>query len=113
MRMRRARRFNSDVPALPVPGEACHNFLRPHTGLGGLTPAEKAGIRVPGPDKLPTPIRYAAASRFNFARCIGTSRVRAASTGAAEAGRVSRALVWRNDPAVSCTMRFRYNFHTG
>ena len=111
MRMRRARRFDSDVPALP--GEACHNFLRPHTGLGGLAPAEKAGIRAPGPDKLPAPIRCAAASRFNLARCIGASRVRAASTGAAEAGRVRRALVWRNDPAVSRAMRFRYNFHTG
>lgn len=63
--MRHARRFNSDVPALP--GEACHNFLRPHTGLGGPTPAEKAGIRVPGPDKLPAPMRHAAASRFNLA----------------------------------------------
>ena len=36
-------------------------------GLGGLTPAEKAGITIPGPDRLLTPIRCAAASRFNFA----------------------------------------------
>ena len=64
---KRARGFNSDVPALLVPEEAYHNFLRPHPGLGGLTPAEKAGIRVPGPDKLLTMIRCAAASRFNFA----------------------------------------------
>ena len=42
-----------------------HNFLRPHMGLGGMTSAEKAGIMIPGPDKLPTLIRCAAASRFN------------------------------------------------
>ena len=64
---KRARGFNSDVPALLVLEEVYHNFLRPHLGLGGLTPAEKAGIRVPGPDKLLTLIRCAAASRFNFA----------------------------------------------
>ena len=35
-------------------------------GLGGLTPAEKAGITIPGPDKLLTLIRCSAASRFSF-----------------------------------------------
>ena len=44
-----------------------HNFLRPHMGLGEMTLAEKAGITIPGPDRLLTLIRCAAASRFNFA----------------------------------------------
>lgn len=35
-------------------------------GIGGMTPAEKAGIIIPGKDKLLMLIRYAAAS-FVFA----------------------------------------------
>ena len=61
------RGFNSDVPGLFVPDEIRHNFLRQHTGLGGPTPAEKAGIAIPGPYKLRAMIRCAAASRFSFA----------------------------------------------
>ena len=61
------RGFNSDVPGLFVPDEIHHNFLRRHMGLGGLTPAEKAGIAIPGPDKMRAMIRCAAASRFSFA----------------------------------------------
>ena len=35
--------------------------------VNNYTPAEKAGIAIPGPDKLLTLIRCAAASHFNFA----------------------------------------------
>jgi hypothetical protein len=31
-----------------------HNYIRPHEGLNGKTPAEKAGIRIEGQDKWMT-----------------------------------------------------------
>ena len=37
-----------------------HNFVRPHGGLGGITPAEAAGIVIEGPDRLATLIQNAA-----------------------------------------------------
>ena len=58
------RGFNSDEPGLFVLDEVYHNFLRPRTGLGGLTPAEKAGVIMQGPDNILTMIRRAAASRI-------------------------------------------------
>ena len=67
LRKKGSRGFNSYIPGLFVLDQTYHNFLRPHMGLGGMTPAEKAGIAIPGPDKLLTLIRCAAASRFNFA----------------------------------------------
>ena len=67
LRKKGSRGFNSHIPGLFVLDQTYHNFLRPHMGLGGMTPAEKAGIAIPGPDKLLTLIRCAAASRFNFA----------------------------------------------
>ena len=78
-RKKGSRGFNSDVPGLLVLDEIYHSFLRRHMGLGGLTPAEKAGITIPRPDKLRTMIRCAAASRFGFAQrhgmvCILTRR---------------------------------------
>ena len=36
-----------------------HNFVKPHKGLGGTTPAEAAGIDVEGPNKLKTIIQNA------------------------------------------------------
>ena len=49
-RKKDSRGFDSDVPGLFVLDEAYHhNFLRPHTGLGGLTPAEKAALQYRGP----------------------------------------------------------------
>jgi transposase-like protein len=36
-----------------------HNFVRPHMGLEGKTPAEKAGIRIQGEDKWCTIIQNA------------------------------------------------------
>ena len=66
-RKKGSRGFSSDVPGLLVLDEVYHhNFLRLHMGLGGMTPAGKAGITIPGPDRLPTLIRCAAAYRFNF-----------------------------------------------
>ena len=43
-----------------------HNFLRTHLSIGGMTHAEKAGIHVPGLDKLLMLIRYAAATQSTF-----------------------------------------------
>jgi hypothetical protein len=37
-----------------------HNYVRPHMALGGLTPAEKAGIEVKGENKWITIIQNAA-----------------------------------------------------
>jgi putative transposase len=36
-----------------------HNFVRPHTGLNGDTPAERAGIKVEGENKWMTLIQNA------------------------------------------------------
>ena len=36
-----------------------HNFIKPHEGLQGRTPAEAAGITVEGPDKWLTLIQNA------------------------------------------------------
>ena len=64
-----SRGCNSDEPGLFLLEEVYHNFLRPHMGLNNMTPAEKSGIHIPGPDKLLTLIRRAAAARFDFAWC--------------------------------------------
>ena len=40
-----------------------HNFIRPHMGLGGKTPAEAAGIKVEGENKWLTLIQNASAKR--------------------------------------------------
>ena len=39
--------------------QICHNFVRPHEGLNGNTPADRAGIRVEGSDKWLTLIQNA------------------------------------------------------
>ena len=39
-----------------------HNFIKPHGGTGGRTPAEAAGIDIRGPDKWFTLIQNAAAA---------------------------------------------------
>ncbi|MDG6923312.1 MAG: hypothetical protein JRN67_08485 [Nitrososphaerota archaeon] len=36
-----------------------HNFVRPHDGLNGITPAEAAGIKVEGDNKWITLIQNA------------------------------------------------------
>jgi putative transposase len=43
-----------------------HNFVRPHEGLGGATPAEKTGIKVEGDDKWLTIIQNAAKKRLTL-----------------------------------------------
>ncbi len=40
-----------------------HNFVRPHEGLNGQTPAERAGIKVEGEDKWLTLIQNASKER--------------------------------------------------
>jgi putative transposase len=40
-----------------------HNYVRPHMGLNGETPAEKAGIKVQGHDKWLTLIQNASCER--------------------------------------------------
>lgn len=57
-----ARGFNSAEPGRIKLCIIHKDFLRPHGGLSGMTPAEKAGIHIPGPNKLHTLIRCAAAS---------------------------------------------------
>ena len=40
-----------------------YNYLRTHMSLGGITPAEKAGMYISGPDKMMTLIQNAAVSK--------------------------------------------------
>ena len=40
-----------------------HNFIRPHQGLGGDTPADRAGIRIMGDNKWKTIIQNASSTR--------------------------------------------------
>ena len=44
------------------------NFIRPHMGLGGRTPAEAAGIKITGHDKWMTIIGNAGLHRLVAAR---------------------------------------------
>ena len=61
-----ARGFNSDEPGLITLGIIYRDFVRPHMAIDDMTPAEKAGIDIPGVDKMFVLIRCAAASRLNF-----------------------------------------------
>lgn len=49
------------IPETPIlPGyRIYHNFLRPHLGLNGLTPAEACGITIQGSNKWLTLIQNA------------------------------------------------------
>jgi hypothetical protein len=49
---------NMDTPILKGT-QVFHNFIKPHEGLGGKTPAEAAGIKVEGDDKWKTLIQNA------------------------------------------------------
>ena len=60
------RGFNSDTPALLILGIINHNFMRPHMGLDGKTPAEAEGIIIPGHNKLRTLIRCVVFTRLKF-----------------------------------------------
>ena len=59
-RIARIRGFKSDNPALLDVMIIQHNFVSPHGGLGGKTPAEAAGIMISGHNKRLTMIRHAA-----------------------------------------------------
>jgi putative transposase len=50
---------NSDTPILKGV-QLYHNFIRPHEGLNGATPAEKAGMTIEGENKGLTLIQNAA-----------------------------------------------------
>jgi transposase-like protein len=54
----------SDTPIL-AGMQIYHNYVRPHEGLKGKTPAEVAGIKIHGTDKWLTLIQNAAKSRAN------------------------------------------------
>ena len=55
-----ARGFKSEDPAIVHLMMIHHNFFRPHSGIGDITPAEKAGIIIQGIDKWMTFICNAA-----------------------------------------------------
>lgn len=59
-RLKSVRGFRSTLPALHVLYLAFYNLFRPHSGLGGKTPAEALGVVLEGPDKWLTAIRHAA-----------------------------------------------------
>jgi putative transposase len=40
-----------------------HNFVRPHMGIGNITPAEKCGIKIEGKNKWVTLIENASKSK--------------------------------------------------
>ena len=44
--------------------QICHNFVRPHEGLNGDTPASRAGIKLEGDNKWLTLIQNAAKRRI-------------------------------------------------
>jgi len=48
----------SDTPIL-TGYQIFHNYVRPHMGLNGMTPAEKCGIKIEGKDKWKTLIEHA------------------------------------------------------
>ena len=50
---------NADTPIL-TGYQLFHNYIRPHMGLKGKTPADLAGIQVEGQDKWITIIQNAA-----------------------------------------------------
>ena len=56
----RDRLFGGGCPAMMRMYIVHHNFFRPHSGLGGKTPAEAAGISIGGDDKYVTMIWNAA-----------------------------------------------------
>ena len=57
----RDRLLGGGCPALVRMCVMHHNFFRPHSGLGGKTPAEAVGISIGGDDKFITMIWNAAA----------------------------------------------------
>ena len=60
-RIKTVRGFNSENPALLFLFTTHYNFVRPHMGINGKTPAEAMGIRVDGDDKWATLLAFASA----------------------------------------------------
>ena len=56
------RSVKRDDTAVIVGMRIHHNFIRPHHGMNGDTPADRAGLRVKGNDKMKTIIQNAAIS---------------------------------------------------
>jgi hypothetical protein len=52
----------SDTPVV-MGYQIYHNYVRPHEGLDGRTPAEACGIRIEGEDKWLTLIQNASKTR--------------------------------------------------
>ena len=59
-RIKTARGFGTENPHLLNLYVLYHNFIRPHIGLGGRTPADALGIHIRGSDKWKTILAYAA-----------------------------------------------------
>lgn len=53
----------TDIPMLKCV-QIFHNYIKPHEGLNGDTPAERAGITVKGGDKWTTIIQNASKKRL-------------------------------------------------
>ena len=60
-----------------------YNYLRPHMALGEITPAEKAGMDIRGPDKVATLIQNAAMAEMAWPRPRWTKNEKAARAAAA------------------------------
>ena len=56
----RLRRHNKEDPAIFCIAIIHHNFIKPHGGMGGRTPAQATGLSLQGADKWLTLIQNAA-----------------------------------------------------
>ena len=65
---RQRRGVKSDKSPLFTGFAIYYNFIRPHMGLGGSTPAEAAGIKIHGTDKWRTLLNCAALSALQACR---------------------------------------------
>ena len=60
-----------------------YNYLRPHMALGKITPAEKAGMGIRGPDKVTALIQNAVMAKMAWPRPQWTKNEKAARAAAA------------------------------
>ena len=52
-----------------------HNYLRPHMGLNGLTPAEACGVKIEGDNKWMTLIQNASQRNLSTAHSVISDHV--------------------------------------